>query len=284
MMVIQVLKFPLQNEEPGGGSGGAPAGGAPAPETPPATGGAPSALAAGGVVPAPLHERIPEKYRVFGGEDGKAFDLEQSASKLADAYGHLEKRLGTGELPPESADKYEVNGENFGEGFDAKEFMADEKVQGFLKRMHAKGATNSQIQEVLEFGLKEWAPQLMQGNEALNTESCIKELQTNVWKDATEYKQNMAAANRAFTSLPPDMQASVDKELGNHPLFNQIMALFGREMAEDTSAKDTSSVGGLTESAVNTLMLSEAYKNPNHPDHERVSKQVSGWFAAKYPG
>ena len=47
---------------------------------------------------------IPEKHRVTK-EDG-TFDLEASARKVAEAHGHLEKRFGSGDLPPKTPEEY----------------------------------------------------------------------------------------------------------------------------------------------------------------------------------
>ena len=46
---------------------------------------------------------IPEKYQVKK-EDG-SIDIEASSLKLAEAYGHLEKRLGSGDAPPKTAEE-----------------------------------------------------------------------------------------------------------------------------------------------------------------------------------
>lgn len=274
--MLKLLKLiTYQNEAPaeGGDGGGDPASASDAPSAPP------SALATGGEAPKPLSELIPEKYRVFGGEDGSTFDVEASASKLASGYEHLAKRFGSGDVPPENAEGYTLDAEGMGEGFDAESFMKDEATKGFLKRMHAKGMTNAQVQEVIQYGLNEWAPSLMQGEKALTSDDCINSLKTDVWKSEADFKANMTAANRAYRSLPQDLQAKVNERIGNDPLFNQVMALFGKEMAEDTPPTETQT---MEESAtVEKLMMSDAYKNPKHPDHMKVSKQVQAYFAKR---
>lgn len=282
--MIAWYKFPKHNVEAGGEGGGgggapaAPAAPAPAPAAAPAGGepaGGPSLLATGGVPQAPLHERIPEKFRVFG--DDKSFNLEASAAKLLDSYGYLEKKVGAGDLPPETPDAYSLDSKAFGEGVDVSQIMGDEATKGFLKRMHAKGATNAQIQEIMEFGLKEWAPQLMAGNQLLNADQAVQSLRNDVWKTEAEYTQNMGAANRLYKALPAELQKAVDSRLGNDPVFLQVAALFGRELAEDKSPTDThSSVA--EQATVEKMMLSDAYKNPKNPDHERVSAQVRAYF------
>ncbi|WP_443701018.1 hypothetical protein [Pseudomonas sp.] len=79
-------------------------------------GGDPSTPAAPAPVPAPTGsvldsganttDFIPEKYRVVK-EDG-SLDLDQSSRKLAESYKHLETRLGSGDVPPKTADEYAV--------------------------------------------------------------------------------------------------------------------------------------------------------------------------------
>lgn len=240
-----------------------------------------SALAAGAEPPKPLHESIPEKFRVFG--ENNEFNLEASASKLLDSYSALEKKIRPGALEelPESPDKYEIDTTAFGEGFNAEEFMADEANKGFLAKAHAHGMTNKQVQMVMEHALKEFAPTLAQGTAELTAETAIQSLKTEAWKTDVEFKQNMSAANRAFTSLPDGLRESVDKALGNNPEFIKVMALFGREMAEDRPPTEVSLAA---QSSVEELMLSEAYQNERHPQHAKVSAQVREHFAKKYAG
>lgn len=236
-----------------------------------------SALANAGAPPLPIHEQIPEKYRVFEGDgDQKTFNLEASASKMAEGYGSLAKKLGSDESAPASPDDYQFNAEDFGEDFNLEEFMKDEGTKGFLKRMHAKGMTNSQVKEVLEYGLKDLIPNLQQGGKELDAELCIKDLKENVWQDETEYTANMQAANRAFRSLPADLQEIANTQLGNNPAFNRIMALIGKEMQEDTTPSDQ--VSASEQASVEEMMMSKAYKDPKDPQHEIVSAKVRNYF------
>ncbi len=239
----------------------------------------PSALATGGVAPLPIHEQIHEKFRVFSDDEAKTFNLEASTAKLAKAYGELEKRMGAGaELPPESADKYELDGESLGVP-DVKAFMADEKNKGFLAKAHAHGMTNKQVQMVVEHALKDFAPDLQTGNAQLKTTECIAQLKTDVWKDEAEYTQNMQAANRLFNTLPESLQAKVDKTLGNDPVFLQIAALIGKEMKEDSPVnnQETPMADGIED-----LMKSPAYLDPKDPQHAAVSEKVRAFYQKKY--
>src|SRR3990167_2282129 len=132
--IHRMLGHYLQDVE--GGDGGNPAGGG---DPAPAAG---SLLA--GAAPE-QQEFIPEKYQVKKA-DG-TLDLEQSSRKLAESYSHLEKRLGSGDAPPKTADEYAP--EVGGGGFNWEEFKADEGTQSFLKGAHAKGLTNDQVAFVI---------------------------------------------------------------------------------------------------------------------------------------
>ena len=111
------------------GEGGDPSGGATTTTTQPQQTG--TVLGAGAT-----NDWIPEKYRT-NKEDG-SLDLEASSRKVAEAYKHLETRMGSGDAPPKSADEYAVKLEGV-EGFNWDEFKADEASQSFLKGAHAKG-------------------------------------------------------------------------------------------------------------------------------------------------
>lgn len=252
------------------------------PNTAPSTDG--SAIANAGETPKSFSESIPEKFQVFTGEgESKALDSEASSMKLLESYNQLEGKFRGGEAPPESAEGYKIDGENLGEGFNAEEFMKDEGTQGFLKSMHAQGLNNKQVQAVLEYGLNEWAPNLVQGAAELTQDACVTSLK-EVWQTDAEYTQNMQAANRAYKSLPQDMQAKVNERIGNDPLFNQIMATFGKEMAEDTPPSSIEVTTPADQSEIDSLMASEAYSNPQHPEHAVVSQKVKAWHEKRYPG
>ncbi|MBU0539871.1 MAG: hypothetical protein KKF24_10735 [Gammaproteobacteria bacterium] len=261
----------LMNDEPGAGGGGVAEGDQGA-----ANGGG-SALSSGGEQQLAIHERIPEKFRVFEGEGEAAkFNLEASTSKLADSYSSMEKRLGEGHTAPDSPDGYEIDGKAIAEDFDVEAFMGDELNKSFLAKAHAHGMSNKQVQMVMEHAMKEMIPNLTAGNKELDSESCTKSLQSEIWKDGAEFKENMGAANRLFRSLPDGLREQVDAKLGNDPLFIQVAAMFGKEMAEDTPANGAQ--GGDSQANIEELMLSEAYKDNKHPQHEAVSKKVRAHF------
>jgi len=232
----------------------------------------------------PFNEAVPEKFRVFEGEgDDATFNLEASSKKLLDSYTALEKNNGA----PESVDAYSIESDKLGEDFSFDEFKKDETNQAFLKRMHAAGINNKQLKEVLEYGVGELIPSLMSGNQALTQDDALSHMKSEVWSDPAQYNENMALSGRAYSSLPEDLQQEINNAeqsggaIGNHPVFLKVMALFGKEMGEDTPPSENAGLGDSVE--IEKLMLSDAYKDSKHPEHEKVSKQVKAYFESKHP-
>lgn len=270
----------------GTAGGGAPAGSGPAGQAPAgavqAQAGAPAApsLLAAGAGAADPFGWLPEKYRVVG--DDKALNLDASARKLAEAYTGLEKRLGEVGMPPKSADEYKPEG--LPETVNVAEIMQDEGTKAFLKRCHAKGMTNAQVSEVLAFGLAEWAPKLLQSDQADTVEAATAALREH-WTDEAAFQENVrlgfkataAAAKKAGLSFEDVERAG----LGNNPMFVRIMAALGPEIGEDKSPANA--LPG-EEQTIRDLEASDAYKDPKHARHEQVSAQIRAYYQRRYPG
>lgn len=276
------FKYPLMseaNDMAGGGGGDVPASTDPVPDNGDAGqsgGGSVLSGAASESDSGNPFDFVPEKYRVFG--EDESFNLEASAKKMSEGYTHLAKRLGSDDVPPESPEGYKLDAESFGEGFDADAFMSDEKTQSFLKSMHAKGMTNSQVQEVLNYGLNEWAPSLMEGNQALSEQECTEALK-EVWPSDAEFNTQVGHAAKALKEVAGDEFDSLMGKYGNDPDFIKIMAQFGREMGED-APPDYAPI--MPSETLDDLMHSEAYSDPKHKDHEKVSAKVRSMFEKKF--
>ncbi|EMH4077239.1 hypothetical protein RGI92_000457 [Serratia marcescens] len=218
---------------------------------------------------------IPEKYRT-NGEDGK-FNLLDSSRKLADAYSHLSKRFGSGDVPPKTVEEYSPKVE--AEGFKWDEFKADPEMQGFLKAAHAKGITNDQMGFILGEYMNR-APALVVGAVELDQEAAATELR-GTWKTDAEFQKNIGLAHRAFMSLAdPADQGKMD-EIGNNPMVIRMLAKIGAEMGEDTPVGN-GQINLEEQQSIRDLMKSEAYTNPKHADHERVSAQVRAFYQKTY--
>ena len=178
-------------------------------------------------------------------------------------------------LRPESVDGYQVNIE----GFDYEEFKSFEENQAFMQRAHDAGLNNDQV----NFLLGEYAnllPKIMQENAALDNEACIQTM-TEAWGGETQanFGHAQAAANNLITHGVLTAEEINSPEFGNNPLVLKMASYFGKQLGEDTSVRNTQPSG--TED-IQSLMLSEAYKNESHPDHSKVYAKVQNWYQKQY--
>lgn len=216
---------------------------------------------------------LPEKYQVLK-EDG-SLDLEQSTRKLSEGYSHLEKRLGTGDIPPRSAEDYSVDLNS--ELFTFDDFKQDPENVEFLNKALELGMTQKQ----LEFVLSEYAgrlPELVQVGKELNIEDAYETL-SQVWSSEKEFNSNLTAAYRAFQryAAPDDLQ-HID-EIGNNPIVIKLLANIGKNLQEDTGIGRAL---GFQQQDVKKLMASDAYRNANHPDHKATHEQVRRYYQSTY--
>lgn len=231
------------------------------------TGGTTDIAAAGSVLGAAATEQteyMPEKFRVTGA-DG-SIDRDASGRKLADAYAGLEKRLGTGDAPPKTAEEYQIKVDK--EGFDFEEFKKDPQTAGFLKAAHAKGLTNEQVNFVIGEYLGR-AETLTQGAAALDSDAVLQQLSTD-WGDKRDANIKLAyQAGRAAGLTPEQMNSA---EVGNNVHLLKVLAHFGAQMQEDLPP-----AGGAAALADDreSLMKSAAYMDMNHPDHKRTYERVA---------
>ncbi|KFC08510.1 hypothetical protein GTGU_01427 [Trabulsiella guamensis ATCC 49490] len=215
---------------------------------------------------------LPEKFRVMG-NDGK-LNIESSARKLAENYTHLEKRMGSGDAPPKTADEYAPKVEV--EGFKWEEFKADPRMQSFMKTAHAKGITNDQMSFIIGEYVQR-APELVNGAAELDAEAASTALR-EVWKTDAEFKQNIGLAYRAFTQLAE--QGDDINAIGNNPMVIRMLAKIGKEMQEDSPTGGA--INMAEQQSIRDLMKSPAYMDPKHADHERVSAQVRAFYEKNY--
>ena len=205
--------------------------------------------------------------------EGK-LDLQASAQKLASSYAHAEKRIGSGDLPPEAPDAYAYTPPE-----DFKDLPLDAELStAFKERAHKAGLTQAQYEMVMGEYFR-IVPAMMEGRAAVSAADARAKLQ-EVWKDPSDYQAQMGNAQRFVTSLPEGLRAQFIGNYGTDPIMAQVAAHFGREMREDRPA------GGLgvqsSSGSAEQLMASEAYRNPKHVDHARVSAQVADIFRRQY--
>ncbi len=244
--------------------------------TPAPTGGAFAAVAAdpnNQQTPAPIAERIPEKYRVT--KDDGTLDLEASADKLLGGHSALEKRLGSGDLPPKTAEEYVPAIEGFDEA-DIKELQADPLYQQFAKDAHAAGFSNAQ----LNFAIKTFFDRNV-AEAGMSNEDFRKALEPT-WAADGGYEKNMASAMRVIKAYAPDATAEEIAQIPNSPLLAKVLAKVGRELGEDTPISLSPQQVGDWEGEVAKLKASEAYNNPNHAEHKQAVEKMTALFGQRY--
>lgn len=178
-------------------------------------------------------------------------------------------------LRPESVDGYQVSIE----GFDYDEFKSFEENQAFMQRAHDACLNNDQV----NFLLGEYAnllPKIAQENAAMDNEACVQTM-TEAWGNETQanFGHAQSAANNLITNGVLTADEINSPEFGNNPLVLKMASYFGKQLGEDTSIKNTQQSG--TED-IQSLMLSEAYKNESHPDHSKVYAKVQNWYQKQY--
>jgi len=226
---------------------------------------------------------FPEKYQVKK-EDG-SLDLEQSSRKLAESYKHLETRLGSGDIPPKTADEYAVKLEGV-EGFNWDDFKADEGTQSFLKGAHAKGLTNAQVEYVIGEYMKA-APGLVEGGVQLSQQDCAAALKA-AWGDEQAMTQNVRASYRAaetFASEPgkPGNFAALQAKYGNDPDFIAFTANIGRELKEDNAINGGAQVNEADFNIKAAELRAQLQALPAHdPKRPGVQAQLDAMYEQKY--
>jgi hypothetical protein len=249
----------------------------PATETPPA---APpsSVLQTGATETPPTTEFIPEKYRVT--KDDGSLDLEASSRKLAEAYGHAEKRIGSGDVPPKTAEEYQVT---VPDAFkDAWKPDEDESFKDFRSKALEAGMTQKQLDLVMGQYFT-MLPQLAGAKSEATAEAATAELK-QTWATEADFKRNVANAYTGAQALSQKSGIPMDEimapgGLGNNPLFLKLMAAIGPEFREDTAPGGG---GQLSQENIEDLMRSEAYLDPKHKDHSKVSEQIRQHFIRKH--
>lgn len=288
---MNVRKFVLMDGEPGAAGGGAAAGdqsgaaagagaaGASAGAASGAAGGGDQGAAGGASAlakPVPIHERFPEKFRVMKtGEKGEEFDTEASMAKVLEGYTNLEKRVGSGDLPPKAPEEYAVN---LPEELKGVEALKDFKLSPeFLKAAHDKGITQGQMDFMMAHYLKE-APALLEGGLQRAADQVMGNLE-KAW--GAEYNANLEGAMKAFDAYAdPADKGKFDSIMTDPAVAYRMLAKISRELGEAGGVPAAAAGGGGDD--IQALLTSEAAGNPKHPEHKAVRAKIDGYYEKKY--
>ena len=207
---------------------------------------------------------IPDKFKVTA-EDGSV-DYKATVAKMNESYSYLEKKVGTGEVAPKSVDEYKLEREDF----DFEEFKADESNKEFLTEAHKHGITNKQ----LDFLISEYdkrAVNLVSNSSQIDTDTTVQTLQSD-WGD--KYEANIFNAVKAARACGITDEQINNPLIGNNVAFIKMAAYFGSQMTEDKPVSNGTPVNV----DIQSLMRSEAFFNPKHPDHKSVKAQIDSYY------
>lgn len=211
-----------------------------------------------------IETAIPEKFKVTA-EDGSV-DYKATVAKMNESYSYLEKKVGTGEVAPKSVDEYKLEREDF----DFEEFKADESNKEFLTEAHKHGITNKQ----LDFLISEYdkrAVNLVSNSSQIDTDTTVQTLQSDWGQD---YEKNIFNAVKAARACGITDEQINDPMIGNNVAFIKMAAYFGSQMTEDKPVSNGTPVNV----DIQSLMRSEAFFNPKHPDHRSVKAQIDSYY------
>lgn len=246
-------------------------------QTQPATQTTTSLLQQGQTQEANNFDWMPEKHRVAK-EDG-SIDIDASARKVAEAYRHLEQKLGSGEAPPKTPDEYNPKVEV--EGFNFDEFKADPESQSFLKSAHAKGLTNDQVGFVIGEYLKR-APALVEGAAAMDTNAATAELKTT-WANDADFNKNISSAYRAFNAFADEADKAKINEIGNNPIVIRLLANIGKELKEDEPVTQQQPVNDGDFNVRSNELRKQLQELPLHdPKRKQIQAELDNLYNARY--
>lgn len=211
-----------------------------------------------------IETAIPDKFKVTA-EDGSV-DYKATVAKMNESYSYLEKKVGTGEVAPKSVDEYKLEREDF----DFEEFKSDESNKEFLTEAHKHGITNKQ----LDFLLSEYdkrAVDLVSNSSQIDTDTTVQTLQSD-WGD--KYEANIFNAVKAARACGITDEQINNPLIGNNVAFIKMAAYFGSQMTEDKPVSNGTPVNV----DIQSLMRSEAFFNPKHPDHKSVKAQIDSYY------
>lgn len=231
---------------------------------------------AGTPPPGPM-DWVPEKHRVL--KDGtQDLDYEATAKKLADANKAFEKRFGSGDVPPKSAEEYDLK--QLPEGITFEEIKNDPAMSKFIKGAHARGLTNAQLEWAMNEHLS-----IMQGainaSQDMSVEECTAELR-KAWPNQQDFELNAGNAYRAFKAFADPADQDAMDELGNNPLMVRLLANIGRELQEDKPIEAGTPAAQNWEQEVAAIRANPAYMDSSHAEHKQLQAKMNALYEKRY--
>jgi hypothetical protein len=208
--------------------------------------------------------RVPEKFLVKT-EKGEA-DPVATLLKATESYKSLEKMK---TLAPATPTEYAFTPPAEMAGL----MMDDAESMAFREKAHKAGLSQDQYQMIMSEYLDQ-IPKLMEVSAKLTADQARTELSRH-WQ-GDEMQRGIEAATRAIHGVPADIANAALDKFGSDPDFLRFASHYGKQMKEGTAPPNADGSGATQ--TIDTLMTSEAYRNPKHPDHQSVSLKVSDFY------
>jgi hypothetical protein len=168
----------------------------------------------------------------------------------------------------------------------------DEKFLGEFKQMaHSANVLPEQAKALLDFMVKTNEELYNAGVQA--QEKSIAEGLSGLkkeWGDA--YKQELGKAKAAMKEFLSEDEQKVlrDRGYGRDPLIIKLLSKIGGTLGEDKIRGEGGGTGALTVMQARAKIdeikadIKGPYYNKAHPEHEKIKKEVSGYYALAFPG
>lgn len=220
---------------------------------------------------------FPEKYTVKN-EDG-SINIDASTKKLVEGYTNLSKKMGeNGGVVPDTADGYKIefDGKTLGlpENVTPELLQSDPDFKRFLDTAHKAGFSNEQINLVASEYLGV-VQSLLDRKFDADINACKTALMEN-WKTPGEMETGIKNAVKAFNHFASEQDKALMDTIGNNPLIVRVLASVGATMREDSPVRSFQPTE--SKETIKSLMMSEAYQDTKHPDHEKVNRQVRQFY------
>lgn len=222
---------------------------------------------------------IPDKFHVKN--DAGEFDAQAMLRKVDEHRSNLEKRLGSGDARPKTADEYKLP-----ETDAFKSLQLDEGLtKAFKDKAHGWGLSQAQYEAVLG----EWAtlaPGLVNAGRELTVETAVQQLQES-WKGDydTNIKESFRVVSKVANMAGIPME-QVEQAIGNNPVAIRLFHALGAEMKEDSTPAGAGGVGAAVSSQQYMAENWKAFSDPKDPQHAAVSaraKQLADMEAKRRP-
>lgn len=220
---------------------------------------------------------FPDKYTVKN-PDG-TINRDESTRKLLEGYKHLSKKMGeTGGIVPDNPDGYKINFKpadlGLPENLTPEMVKNDEDFKKFAEQAHGLGFTNEQINLVASKYL-EVVNSALDRRDENDMNACREELM-KTWTNQGELDTGLKNAVRAFNHFASEQDRGLIDVIGNNPIVVRLLANIGATMREDSPVRNAQPME--SRETITSLMKSEAYMNPKHPEHDAVYRQVANYY------